>query len=337
MGWQDRDYNRNSYQSDSLGQKIMRLLTGSLSLGTWFGIHVRVHATLIIFIAGNILFANTRGGMGARNALTSSVILFAIILLHEFGHCFAARHVGGDADEVLLWPLGGLAFIRTPQRPWPSFVGTAGGPLVNVAICFVTGLAILAMNRFHGGLSFNPLLAFGSAEMITNDQMYETVYNSSLGYYLFWIYSVSFSLLMFNLLPIFPLDGGRIFQTMLWPKFGFYDSMNFACITGMVASGLMGLTGLASGQLFLFFLAFAGFMTCYQTRMNLSALAEEAWSDSQSFSSSYRAPKSKKKPRNRRDDDFSLRDLNPFERMARARRRKQFARLIEEDEEIKRK
>ncbi len=335
MGWQNRDYSRSRYESENFGQKLFRLLTGSYSLGTWFGVHVRVHATLILLIATNLLFSNARGAMGMKDALTSSAILFGIVLLHEFGHCFAARHVGGDAEEILLWPLGGLAFIRTPQRPWPSFVGTAGGPLVNVVICAITGFGLLAISGFHGSLSFNPLLAFGNSEMISNDRMYEAVFNSTLGYYLFWIYSVSFSLLVFNLLPIFPLDGGRLLQTMLWPRFGFYESMNFACITGMIAAGIMGFVGLISLQFFLVFLAVAGFMTCQQTRMNLSAQAEEAWSDSGGFGSGYRAPKIKKHKRNRRDDDFSIRDLNPLEKMARARRKKQFERLMREDENLK--
>jgi Zn-dependent protease len=277
MGWQNRGYSRSDYESEGFGRRVLRWLSSSVALGTYFGIHVRIHMTLILLIASNVLFANARGGMGIQNALTSSVILFGIVLLHEFGHCFAARYVGGDADEVLLWPLGGLAFIRTPQRPWPSFVGTAGGPLVNVAICAITAFGLMALSGFQSRVSFNPLLAFGSGDMIYSDKMYGLISSNTLGYYLWWIYSVSFSLLLFNLLPIFPLDGGRILQTMLWPRFGFFDSMNFACITGMFSAGLMGLVGLVTGQFFLLFLAIAGYMTCYQTRMTLSEQAQAAW------------------------------------------------------------
>jgi Zn-dependent protease len=334
MGWQDRDYSRSKYENQGFGAGLLRLLNGSVSLGTWFGIHVRVHATLLILIGTNMLFANSRGGMGVQNALTSSIILFGVVLLHEFGHCFAARAVGGDAREILLWPLGGLAFIRTPQRPWPSFVGTAGGPLVNVLICAVTGFALLLMSRFEFRLPINPMLTFGSRDMLAGDASFLLIYSNTIAYYLWWIYSVSFTLLFFNLLPIYPLDGGHMMQQILWPRFGYYDSMNFACITGMIAAVFMGLLGLA-GNFFLFFLALCGFMTCYQTRMTLREQSDAAWSESSyagTAGTGYRPPRVPKKKPPRRDDDFSLRDLNPLERLARARRKKQFQRLFEDDE-----
>ena len=336
MGWQDRNYSRSRSEGEGFGAGLMRFLTGSVSLGVWFGITVRVHAALLILIGSNLLFANARGGMGVRAALASSIILFGIILLHEFGHCFAARAVGGDAHEILMWPLGGLAYIRTPQRPWPSFIGAAGGLFVNIAIGLITGLALLAMSRFQFSLPINPLLAFGSGEMLANDASYLLISSSTIAYYLWWIYSVNLSLFFFNLLPIFPLDGGRILQTILWPRFGFYDSMNFACTTGMVAAVIMGAIGL-TGNFFLLMLAVAGFMTCYQTRMTLREQSDTAWSEASSAGISYGAQsrpakRAAKKNRPRRDDDFSWRDLNPLERIARARRKKQFQRLFEDDE-----
>src|SRR5690606_38760364 len=103
------------------GFDFKQIFLGSLSLGDWFGIHVKVHASLLLLLVFNVLFSGAVGGMGFQNAIISSVILFGIVLLHEFGHCFAARHVGGDAREILLWPLGGLAYVSTPQRPWPTF------------------------------------------------------------------------------------------------------------------------------------------------------------------------------------------------------------------------
>ncbi|HEX8833678.1 MAG TPA: site-2 protease family protein, partial [Abditibacteriaceae bacterium] len=287
MGWQDRKYSGTDSGNGGFGPGLMQLLTGSVYLFTWMSIPVRIHATLILYLVFSILGAGQRGGMSLKDAATSAAILFGIVLLHEFGHCIAARKVGGDANEILLWPLGGLAYIRTPQRPWPSFVGTAGGPLVNVVICAVTGLILLSMTRFQGSLSINPLTPFGGDPGI-NIQTLELIFSNGFAYILYWIYSVSFSLLVFNLLPIFPMDGGRIFQTMLWPKLGFYKSMNIACIVGMVGAGAMCLFGLG-GNFFLFFLGFSGFMTCYQTRMNLPALSEEAWRDSQ-YTSGYRQP-----------------------------------------------
>ena len=94
---------------------------------------------LLVFVAFNLLFANGPLGIGIGNAITSSLILFVIVLLHEFGHCFAARHVGGRGDHILLWPLGGLAYVDAPKRPGPTFFTAFGGPFVNIVICALTG------------------------------------------------------------------------------------------------------------------------------------------------------------------------------------------------------
>src|SRR5881394_983634 len=100
MAWQDRPYYRES--GNTSGNPLWWLLTGSAPLGTWFGIRVRMHITLIVYIAGTLIFAGTPGGLGAKNALTSMTILFVSVLLHEFGHCTGARMMGGEANEVLL-------------------------------------------------------------------------------------------------------------------------------------------------------------------------------------------------------------------------------------------
>ena len=64
-------------------------------------------------------------------------LMFLSVLLHEFGHCFAARRVDGDADEILLWPLGGLARCDVPNTAWANFILAAGGPAVNLVLCLL--------------------------------------------------------------------------------------------------------------------------------------------------------------------------------------------------------
>jgi len=319
MGWQDRPY---SSKPQSGGFDFKQIFFGSLSLGEWFGIHVRLHASLLLMLVFNVLFSGARGGLGFQNALISSLILFAIILLHEFGHCFAARHVGGDAREILLWPLGGLAFVSTPRRWWPSFFASAGGPLVNVAICIVTGGILMAMSGGQYSLPLNPLIPFGG-------EGYRLLETNAFTFYISWIYITSWMLLFFNLLPIFPLDGGQMLQAILWRKMGYFQSMSLACNIGMVGAVGMGLWGLSRGSFMLMFLAFAGYMTCYQTKMNLREYADAAYEESR-----YDAPKGStpfKRKARPKDDKFSLRDLNPLERIARAKRKKQFERLMKDD------
>src|SRR4051812_5765540 len=155
MGWEDRSYYRDRPQG-SVGSGLMTILNGSIPLGRWFGINVRMHASLIIFMALELLFAETKGGIGARSALTSMIILFFSVLLHEFGHCFGARAVGGQAHDILMWPLGGLATTQPPHRPWPSFITTAAGPAVNLVICLITGTFLYFDSRLETRIPWFP-------------------------------------------------------------------------------------------------------------------------------------------------------------------------------------
>lgn len=281
MGWHDRDYNRYGGERGA-GSFFRNVLFGSVPLGTWWGIRVRVHASLVLLIGVQLLMASTREGVGIQNALTSSAILFGLVLAHEFGHCTGARMVGGHAEDILLWPLGGLASIETPRRPWPAFVGTVCGPLVNVVVCAGTGLALLALTHFQYRLPMDPLLPFAGGRELSESTLAFYV-TSQATYYLWWIYSTSWMLLVFNLLPIFPMDGGRMMQEILWPFVGYRRSMNFACITGMVGAVLLAAVGLArlasGGGSLLIFLGVCGFMACYQMRMMLQADGGEDYSE----------------------------------------------------------
>src|SRR5687768_5564215 len=139
MSWSDRDYNQSAYRDGGPGGFLFNLFFGSAPLGTFFGIHVRIHATLLWFMGLTILFGMSRGQPWESRVISVGA-LFGIVLLHEFGHCFACRWVGGEANDILMWPLGGLAFAQPPRRPWPTFVTVAGGPAVNVIICVICGL-----------------------------------------------------------------------------------------------------------------------------------------------------------------------------------------------------
>ena len=130
MSWRDREYNQSEYGGGRGSMSpLMSLLTGSVPIGTWFGIRVRLHASLIIFIVLMLLLGPaTIDGFDYTDAITSMGILFCVILLHEFGHCFAARRMGGFADEIIMSPLGGLAFAQPPHRPWPTFITVGSSP-----------------------------------------------------------------------------------------------------------------------------------------------------------------------------------------------------------------
>lgn len=126
----------------------MRDLTSwSIPVFRLFGIRVRVHVFFFLFVIGLFIRLTTLPQYDSvpwgDKLLLLVVVLFGSVLLHEFGHCFGARHVGGDAREILIWPLGGLAFTEVPHRWRALFVTVAAGPAVNVLICVACAAALL--------------------------------------------------------------------------------------------------------------------------------------------------------------------------------------------------
>jgi Zn-dependent protease len=232
---------------------MIDLLSHSFRVGRFFGITVRVHILFVIWAAFRLL--QDSNNWEWRAAFMG--LLFGIVLLHEFGHCFGARAVGGDAEDILMWPLGGLAFAHAPMRPWPQFVTVACGPLVNLIFCLLSG-AVLA---YYAGtlriFSLDPDImpvAPGPPWLI----------------YVSLFYSVNYWLLAFNLLPIYPMDGGQLLQTILWPFLGLRRSMEIACSLGLVGAVLLGMWGLTGGGggMLIFIAIFGGF-TCWQRLQQL--------------------------------------------------------------------
>ena len=146
--------------------------------------------------------------------------LFGIVLLHEFGHSLACRQVGGRADRIVLWPLGGVAYVDPPQRPGAILWSIAAGPLVNVVLAPTFFLLVLWMD------------ASGLAEQASN-----------LFRLLRTIVAINVGLLVFNLLPIYPLDGGQILRSLLWFVLGRAWSLISATVIGLI--GVVGLFVLA--------------------------------------------------------------------------------------------
>src|SRR5262245_20112957 len=131
-------------------------MTWSFPLPRLFSVAIRVHLLfplVALGLVGRVAYLDPRPGLWIE-ATVLMLMLFASVLLHEFGHCFGARWVDGEANEVLIWPLGGLANLEVPHTPWANFVATVAGPVVNLVLCLVTA-AMLA----GGGMmpSLNPL------------------------------------------------------------------------------------------------------------------------------------------------------------------------------------
>ncbi len=197
----------------------MDFLSGSIRLFEIAGITVRMHMLYVLWV----VFQLVQSGDGWRDQIIFQAMLFSIILLHEFGHCFAARAVDGDARDILMWPLGGLAFAHAPMRPWPQFFTVLCGPLVNVALCLLVIVIACIVNQ-HPPLLFRswwtPILP-----PLTGDSAWEG--------YAFDFFMLNQWIFMFNMLPIFPLDGGQLFRAIIWPWVGLRAATIYAAQVGL--------------------------------------------------------------------------------------------------------
>ena len=195
-----------------------------LRIGRLAGIDVFVHWTLIALVLYWFLVVFSEN---LRDGLLFVMALFLSVFLHELGHCFSARKVGGEANEILMWPLGGLAMVRAPMSPWPQFATTAAGPMVNVVLFLICTPLYLAL----GG---RLVLDWWPADYLSGPR------------FLMFMVSLNFFLAIFNLIPAFPMDGGRILQAMLWPRLGYRRAMEIAIIAALFCASLMIMTALLS-------------------------------------------------------------------------------------------
>ena len=192
--------------------------SGSIRLFRAFGIDVYLHLTWFLAAAYFIYYARGHSPL-IWNAL-ECLALFAIVLTHEFGHQLACRSVGGQTHDIILWPFGGVAYVSPPQRPGAQLWSIAAGPLVNVML--VPFLSLLVAISSHLGW------------YDTYPDAYIFIHN------LWWINAI---LLIFNMLPIYPLDGGQILRSLLWFLFGRANSLMAASVIGFI--GVIGLIGWA--------------------------------------------------------------------------------------------
>jgi Zn-dependent protease len=231
----------------------MDFLNGSIRVGRVFGITVRIHILFVLWIAWRLLTS----GQGWQFHAAFLAMLFGVVLIHEFGHCFGARSVDGHAENILLWPLGGLAYAHAPMTPWAQFVTVAAGPMVNVIFCCIAGAILIFRAGTLGVLGLSPFDCVN----------FELLFRLGLPqwtWYLGIFYSVNYFLLALNLLPIYPLDGGQLFQCLLWPFVGLHSALTIACQVGIAGCIGLGLWGLSGGGGMLIFIAMFGGFTCWQ-------------------------------------------------------------------------
>jgi Zn-dependent protease len=281
----------------------------SLPLGRLFGINVRVHILFFVFVLAMWLRAALSKDFPQGSGLAMLVLLalvFISVLLHELGHCFAARLVDGDAREILIWPLGGLAFCEVPSTPRANFICAAGGPAVNLLLCVATGLAIVAAGYWpNPDPTFNQawytlLTSFGGQQFgskFATDVPLKLAPWLVLAAQFFWVNWFGFLL---NVLLIgFPLDGGRMFQAALWPRLGYRQSMNYAIVAGFVVMVIVGIAGLVLNEVLILCLALFIYAACKHQWIVLETGGEESLFG-YDFSQGYTSLEKDQPPRPRR-------------------------------------
>jgi Zn-dependent protease/CBS domain-containing protein len=211
-------------------------MSWSLNIGKVGGTVVRIHLTFLLFLAW--IFAASYASAGAAtawNTLLFIVLLFLCVLLHEFGHIFTARAFGVKTPYVTLLPIGGVSQLEhIPEQPWEEFLIAIAGPMVNIVITLVL--------VYIGGAHLAP-----SAAMAVDNTHIAMIDRLAV---------VNLFLALFNLIPAFPMDGGRVLRAALASKFGYVHATELAASIGQFVAFALGFLGLMYNPLLIFIAIF---------------------------------------------------------------------------------
>jgi Zn-dependent protease len=211
---------------------------GSLRLFNLFGITVFLHWSWFLVGAIELQYRAHNYASFSWN-LFEYLALFVIVLMHEFGHSLACRQVGGKSETIVLWPFGGVAFVNPPPRPGAYLWSIAAGPLVNVII----------------GLLLWPVLRHAQESGWAED-MPDTLH------WLTAVFYINAALFIFNMLPIYPLDGGQILRSLLWYVCSAGRSLQIAAAIGFIGIAALVVYAVKSESIWLGFLCYLGAMRC---------------------------------------------------------------------------
>jgi Zn-dependent protease/predicted transcriptional regulator len=210
----------------------------SYRLLTVAGIPIRVHVTfLLILLLGAYQWYGMVGTLGAAAfGATLMALLFVCVILHELGHSLVARAFQVPVREIILLPLGGVALMsKNPQKPVHELLIAIAGPLVNVLLAAFL-LALLGLRAGPMLLSQRGLLPGGLGD------------TPSVHTALMWLFAANVSLFVFNLIPAFPLDGGRALRAVLAMFLGYRQGTRVAASLGQILAALLGVVGVLTGN-----------------------------------------------------------------------------------------
>jgi Zn-dependent protease/CBS domain-containing protein len=211
-------------------------MSWSLNIGKVAGTVVRIHLTFLLFLAWIFAASYASGGAAtAWNSLAFMLLLFLCVLLHEFGHIFTARAFGVPTPYVTLLPIGGVAQLeRIPEEPWEEFLIAIAGPLVNVAI------AAVLVYVFNANLQASAAAAVDNLQIPLVDRLA----------------AVNIFLALFNMIPAFPMDGGRVLRALLASRLGYVRATEIAAMIGQFVAFALGFIGLMANPILIFIAIF---------------------------------------------------------------------------------
>jgi Zn-dependent protease/CBS domain-containing protein len=213
----------------------------SIKIARIAGIDVYMHLTFLLLLAwiGYMYYKPRESVEDAVWGIVFILTIFATVVLHELGHALAARRYGIETRDITLLPIGGVARLeRMPREPWQELFVAVAGPLVNVVIAAGLLVGILAA----GGFSPPP-------EHITPEN---SLFLGTFAERLFW---VNVLLVVFNAIPAFPMDGGRVLRAFLAMNMDYAQATQVAAVIGQGIAFLFAIVGLLGGNFILLFIA----------------------------------------------------------------------------------
>jgi hypothetical protein len=265
LAWQDRDYYRGGGGAGDYLSNPAAILGLSVPFGTWLGVRVRLHFWLLVTAA--ICIASVLNGVRFVVAVLYLLLLLVALMLHDFGHRLFAQWAGGQLDEFMLWPAGGLIFPTMPSGARPMFVGHVGGMVVN-ALLAGGSIGLLALHGYSFPIILNPLAGLGGP-MFPSD-LSEALFIDAL----FIFAQINCGLVLVNLLPYYWFDGGYLLQSIFWPFLGGNSALNVTCIIGMILAVPMFVLALTQGSLLGMVMWVLLFSSSYTARTSMQVVED---------------------------------------------------------------
>ena len=224
-------------------------MKANLGLGSIFGIKIKIHWTFFFLIAWIVFDELKRGGSTESILfnLTFVIAVFFCVVLHELGHALTAKRFGVKTEKITLLPIGGMAsFDKIPESPKQELLVVIAGPLVNVVIAILLYFIVPVEELFNQSFT----------------DAYEVFASFTFQNFLFFLFIVNVSLVLFNMIPAFPMDGGRLLRALLAMKMNRAKATQIAASIGQFIAAIFLLIGLLYNP-FLIFIALFIFLGAY--------------------------------------------------------------------------